>query len=168
MELKQATKDLHHAAEAHPIGKAMANGTITPEWWADWISALYVIHSVIDPKLPESMRRTEQLRRDLEEVAADWILPEAAINYARDLITRAQIEGAAYVFTGAHLMGGAITAKAVGDRLPTHHLQWEDRQAAVRDWKPLRENVGIQKEAVAGFQAVLDILREILANRAQV
>jgi heme oxygenase len=168
MELKSQTKDLHHAAERHPIGQSMANGTITKRWWADWIVALKVIHQVIDQHNPESMHRVQQLEKDLEEV--DVLLPTdnfAAIEYAKTLTTPEEIAGATYVFTGAHLMGGAVTAKQLNGRLPSNHLVWEDRKQTMTDWSPLRDRADLVEPAQRAFQAVIYILDEIYVNFPQ-
>ena len=163
--LKEATKDLHHAAEQHPIGASMADGSIPQEWWADWLLALFTVHLVLDPHLASCLHRTEALFKDLEESPVVPKLTWAAVEYAQSLDDPLNRVGATYVFTGAHLMGGAITAKAVGDRVPTHHLQWEDRSEAVKEWSPLRDHSAIEPQAIAGFKAVMKILEEIYANR---
>ena len=167
MSLKQATKTQHHAAERHPVGAAMADGTISPQWWADWLGALFIIHSAIDPYLPESMRRTRQIAADLAALGVQPHLSQAALRYVSNM-TDTKRQAATYVFTGAHLMGGAITAKAVGDRLPTEHLQWDNRQVVVQAWKPLRERADLADESRSAFDAVLEICEEILANYAGV
>ena len=167
MSLKQATKSQHHAAERHPVGAAMADGTISKEWWADWLGALFIVHSAIDPHLPTPMRRTRQIAADLAALDAQPHLSREALRFV-DGMSDAQREAATYVFTGAHLMGGAITAKAVGDRLPTEHLQWESRQEVVQMWKPLRERTDLADESRGAFDAVLKICEEILANYAGV
>lgn len=164
--LKEATKDLHHAAENHPIGAAMADGTIPQEWWADWLLALHTVHSALDPHLPETLRRTEELEADLYESPVVAYPTSAALEYAKTLDNELNRVGATYVFTGAHLMGGAITAKAVGTRVPTNHLYWENRSDAVKEWSPLRDHSEIKEQAVSGFKAVMKILEEIYANRA--
>jgi len=167
MSLKDATKTQHHAAERHPVGAAMADGTISPQWWADWLGALFIIHSAIDPFLPDSMRRTKQIAADLAQLNVQPHLSQAAIKYVSDMSDKKR-QAATYVFTGAHLMGGAITAKAVGDRLPTEHLQWDNRKEVVQLWKPLRDRSDLAEESRGAFEAVLKICEEILANYAGV
>ena len=39
MSLYEATKDLHHACEAHALGGRMSKGNVTPQEWADWLWA---------------------------------------------------------------------------------------------------------------------------------
>lgn len=166
MSLREATKDYHHAAERHPVGAAMADGTISAQWWADWLGALFIVHSAIDPGLPEALRRTQQIAEDIAAVGVQPRLNQAALRYALHM-TDADREAAAYVFTGAHLMGGAITARQVSDRLPTQHLQWEDRQDAVRCWKPLRDRDDLAEPACRAFAAVLAICEDVIAASSQ-
>jgi heme oxygenase len=161
MELRNETKELHHSAERHPIGAAMADGTISERWWIDWIQALLVIHTELDRHLPESMHRATELAKDLSESLLTPHINQAAIKYAATLTNPTAIEGAAYVFTGAHLMGGAVTDRALAGRLPCNHLRWTDRQQSLADWKPLRTKVELKEEASRAFAAVLAILNEI-------
>lgn len=167
MSLKDATKSQHHSAERHPVGAAMADGSICKEWWADWLGALFIIHSAIDPHLPAPMRRTRQIAADLAALDVQPHLSREALRFV-DGMTDAKREAATYVFTGAHLMGGAITAKTVGERLPTEHLKWENRKEVVQLWKPLRDRADLTEESRGAFDAVLAICEEILANYAGV
>lgn len=161
MELRNETKDLHHSAERHPIGAAMADGSISERWWVDWIQALLTIHTELDRHVPASMRRVKELAEDLAESSLVPNTNQAAIEYAATLTNPTAIEAAAYVFTGAHLMGGAVTDRALNGRLPCNHLRWDDRQQSLADWKPLRTKVELKEEANRAFAAVLAILNEI-------
>lgn len=159
--LKDKTKELHHAAEHHPVGQSMAHGTISERWWADWLGALFVIHSAIDRWLPEALQRVVQIAADIAETQLPPNTNFAALEYARSLDSRERAEGAAYVFTGAHLMGGAITARNIEHRLPVHHLRWANRQDVVRQWSPLRERDELEGHALEAFQAVINVMDEI-------
>ena len=159
--LKEKTKELHHAAEKHPVGQSMAEGNISDRWWANWLGALFVIHSAIDRWLPEAMQRVVQIAEDIAETQLPPNTNFAALDYARSLDTRQRAEGAAYVFTGAHLMGGAITARNIEHRLPVHHLKWADRQDVVRQWSPLRDREDLEAHALEAFQAVINVMDEI-------
>lgn len=46
--LYDTTRDLHHACEMHLVGGAMSDGTISAQWWTDWLNGLYQFHTVID------------------------------------------------------------------------------------------------------------------------
>lgn len=163
MELRNETKELHHSAERHPIGSAMADGTISERWWVDWIQALLTIHTELDRHLPKSLHRVQELAKDLSESSLIPNINQAAISYVSTLTNPIAIEGAAYVFTGAHLMGGAVTDRALNGRLPSNHLRWENRQQSLTDWKPLRTKIELKEEASRAFAAVLAILNEIHA-----
>lgn len=162
MELKKETKDLHHSAEKHPIGASMADGTISAEWWAEWINALITIHVIIDPFNHPSMHRVKELQADYDKLDIKCEPNQAAEDYILTLINQKAIDGATYVFTGAHLMGGAMTARALQGRLPSQHLEWKDRKETMRYWNPLRSDVGLKDEANRAFKAVIDILDEII------
>jgi heme oxygenase len=159
MPLREATRDLHHAAEQHPIGGAMAAGTISPQAWADWLAALLVVHTAIDPMLPVPCWRTEQLLADLYLSN----IPEQHHNAAaaRYVQTLDDCTGAAYVFTGAHLMGGALIERRINGRLPCAHLRWDDRAAAIRAWSPYRQAASAEPLARQAFAAVIAIMDEI-------
>jgi hypothetical protein len=163
MELRNETKTLHHSAESHPIGAAMADGTISEQWWIDWIQALLTIHTELDQHLPSSIHRAKELAKDLTESLLIPNVNQSAVAYVATLTNPIAIEGAAYVFTGAHLMGGAVTDRALAGRLPCNHLRWADRQQSLADWKPLRTKIELKEEATRAFAAVLSILNEIHA-----
>ena len=163
MDLREATKGLHHAAERHVVGEAMAAGTLSPQRWSDWLGSLLVVHAVLDPHLAEPLRRTTALARDLNVLSGyppRWCA--SASRYAVGL----HPEAAAYVFTGAHLMGGAIMARRLGDRLPCSHLAWHDRSTAIKIWEPLRERGDLAIPAREAFAAILNVMDEIVRHDA--
>ena len=162
MKLWHATRELHHKAEAHPVGASMSNGTIDAQSWADWLGALLVVHQRIDPHLPVACRRYSELLTDIRDnVPYAPRYNRAAREYADSL---GDVMGAAYVFTGAHLMGGHLMAQKLGHRLPCAHLRWADRTAALAFLKPLRERDEYAVEAVRAFGAVIAIMDEIHAT----
>lgn len=163
--LRAATRELHHAAERHRVGAAMADGTIRPDWWADWIGALLVIHRRIDPWMPHVLQRTTALEADLWGLADAPRRNEPAEAFVHSLRTTAALDGAGYVFTGAHLMGGAVTDRALAGRLPTAHLRWDDRPAALAAWRPWRDATHCEAEARAAFAAVIAIMDAIVEAR---
>ncbi len=76
------------------------------------------------------------------------------------MVTEKDIAGAAYVLTGAHLMGGEIMRRRLVG-YPTSHLEWPDRKAAISELMKFREREEIAQEARNCFQALLDIMDEI-------
>ena len=158
--LWEATRDLHHACEAHPVGAAMASGTPPMQWYADWLSALYTIHWAVDQHIPEIIRRSEQVQNDLTNTNCPVNIIRAANNYVINLEREQDIAGAAYVLTGAHLMGGEIMRRRLVG-YPTSHLEWPDRKAAIMELMKFREREELAQEARNCFQALLDIMDEI-------
>lgn len=168
MTMQVATKELHHRAEQHEIGAAMARGDIDPQFWADWLASLHTIHVWLDPYLTPCLRRTWELEIDLAASAAKGFQGRrtvAAMDFISALRSSADIVACTYVFTGAHLMGGAIQAQRIGDRLPTRHLQWKDRREALDAWRPLRNIEGVDAEAIKAFGLVTEIMDEIVSWR---
>jgi hypothetical protein len=164
----QATRALHHACEMHPVGAAMSNGTISAAWWNAWLCVLADLHAQLDPHLPSPLRRVDQLAEDLMAMNErghkrfkSWHAGVFAQRLQRAHAT--DIAGAAYVLTGAHLMGGAVTERAVGARLPCAHLRWEDRAAAREAWAPYRWREDSTESAVRVFRSLLFSMGEIAA-----
>lgn len=159
--LWEATRDLHHACEAHPVGAAMASGKPPHAWYARWVKALLQIHERLDPTIAPTVRRCAGLAADLAALGGDAI-PEstAAQDYADSLNDELALAGAAYVLTGAHLMGGEIMRRRL-EGYPTQHLVWEDRKAALAALGQLRERIDIVEPARACFAALLAIMDEI-------
>lgn len=158
--LWEATRDLHHACEAHPVGAAMASGTPPIQWYADWLSALYTIHWTVDQHLPEIIRRSEQIQNDLTNTNCPVKIIKSANKYVNTLNTEKDIAGAAYVLTGAHLMGGEIMRRRLTG-YPTSHLEWDDRKGALAELMKFRDRPEIAEEAKNCFHALLKIMDEI-------
>lgn len=166
MLLRQNTKEQHEAAEQTAVASAMGNGTISPQWWADWMGALLIIHSNVDPYLSPCLRRTLQLCNDIAELNIQPRHCPAATEYASTLTDSVERGGAEYAFTGAHLMGGAIIHKRLNGRLPATHLEWDDRQTAIEIWKPLRDREDLVEAAQRAFSAAMSICKQIEAHDA--
>jgi hypothetical protein len=148
----------------HIVGASMSDGTISSQWWADWIKVLYEFHSVIDgPKDQDNLSRCLELEVDIKGCS---VTPR--YNYvAEELKTKLRIsdrmqEAGRYVLTGAHLMGGAVTKKRIGGRLPTAHLQFGHRKNLMKTWTPYRQRVDLTEEARMIFQYLLWSMDEIL------
>jgi len=158
--LKDLTRPLHHAAEQHAIGGAMATGDISATQWAAWCAALLPIHAVLDLKLPVSLHRTSEL---IEDLNAGPVAPmnTKALSFCTTLNKQEAILGATYVFTGAHLMGGAVIERRINGRLPCAHLRWVDRRQAITDWSPLRLQAELKQAADNAFAVVISIMDEI-------
>ena len=150
----------------HLVGGSMSDGTISAQWWADWLAALYEFHSIIDgPTYVDSLARTLELEVDLNgcpAVSRYNCMADELMHRLDD--SKRHREAARYVLTGAHLMGGAVTKKRIGGRLPTAHLQFGNRRELMEVWKPYRQRVDLTDEAREIFQYLLWIMDEILLN----
>lgn len=160
--LWEATRSLHHACEEHAVGKAMASGNPPHLWYAEWLMALRAIHEVVDAGLPECLHRTSRLDQDISLMKVEGRTPSAAFSYAMSLTDEKKLAGAAYVLTGAHLMGGEIMRRRL-ESFPTNHLTWDDRKAALSELNKFREREDIAEEAKSCFHALLSIMDEIAA-----
>lgn len=163
VSLYEATRDLHHEAEKHPFGGRMASGTLSVQEWADWLWAQKHVHEALDPHLPPSMQRGGALLLDLAMMLP--LLPRpstAAASFAHDLSSTPLIAGAAYVFGGAHLRGGAVIRKRLEPHgLPCAHLRFDQAREANEWLTALRSAPGIEQGARAAFRSILSVMDEI-------
>lgn len=163
--LWQATRDLHHKAEGHPVAKRMVDGSITAQEWADWLHAMWMIHTALDPHLPLCARRADAFAADLLDLLP--VVPHASRRtkaYARSLVTVMDIFGAAYITVGAHRRGGRVIKKAMetqGLDLPHRHIEFDQPQDVERLIDRWRDRVELAGGARAAFQALYDVMDEI-------
>lgn len=166
--LWQATRDLHHQAEAHPLARAMIDGTITPQAWADWLQAHLTIQLALDPHLPPAVRRADALAFDLLALLPVEAHPSpAAATFAATLIDTVSIFGTAYLTIGAHRRGGRVIEKALrtsGRDLPSRHTSFEDGAAAEAFVKQLREIPHLAPGARRAFATLTSVMDEIVAR----
>ncbi len=158
--LWEETRELHHACERHRVGGAMATGKPPRIWYTAWLVALNQIHSIVDPHMPDVLGRTDRLVEDINNTYIDLPLIEAAKVYTLTLTDEKRIAGAAYVLTGAHLMGGEIMRRRL-EGFPTKHLEWDDRKEAIAILQQYRTRDDIGEEAKDCFKALLTIMDEI-------
>ena len=158
--LWEETRELHHACEQHRVGGAMATGKPPLLWYAAWLVAIHQIHAIVDTHIPAVLNRTDRLLEDI--AATGYKLPssDAANTYIDSLIDEKRISGAAYVLTGAHLMGGEIMRRRLIG-FPTKHLEWDDRKEAISILQQYRTRSDISEEAKDCFRALLAIMDEI-------
>jgi len=165
--LWESTRDLHHACESHPVGNSMSKGEPPRQWYSDWLGCLSMMHHIIDKDVNQAIVRAEFVDKDIEEMDVKPRHNDACVTYCNQLkedpILR---QGAIYVLTGAHLMGGEIMRRRLIG-FPVNHLQWEDRQEALRELKQFRERPELVDQARACFQALLNMMDEIQAKDLQ-
>jgi len=164
--LYDTTRDLHHACEMHLVGGAMSDGSIHEQWWADWLNALYQFHVVIDyPVDGNPLARVDELRTDIKGCSRKPRSNDMADELTARLSDSESLrEAGIYVLTGAHLMGGAVTKKRIGGRLPTAHLHFGNRKSLMEEWKPYRYRTELTDESRTIFQYLLWTMDEILLN----
>jgi heme oxygenase len=156
--LWKETRDLHHACEKHEVGAAMASGKPPMQWYVNWMNALLSIHSVIDKYYPTAIHRVDRLKEDLKNTLPKNL--KADKKYVATLNNEKSIAGAAYVLTGAHLMGGEVMRRRLNG-YPTKHLEWDDRKLALKELNKLRSREDVVDEARMCFSALLQIMDEI-------
>jgi hypothetical protein len=170
--LWEATRDLHHKAEGHPLAQRMVDGTVTAQEWCDWLHAHWLIHQAIDPHLPAHVRRTDALARDLLELLPhnpNWS-PTADAFAASLRGDPAGIFGAAYLLVGAHRRGGQVIERAMrnkGVNLPANHIVFEDPAASELFVRDLRERVDLATGARNAFEVLFAVMGEIEARNNQ-
>jgi hypothetical protein len=161
----EATRDLHDAAEQHPVAKRMSSGATSPQEWADWLHAHWTIQQAIDPHLPLCVRRADALALDLRALLPVRATPSpSAASFAAGLTDIQDILGAAYLTIGAHRRGGRMIEKAMraaGNRLPSRHIVFDDPKAAERFVKRLRDLPEIASAARKAFSALIAVMNEI-------
>lgn len=166
--LWQATRDLHHQAEDHPLARAMIAGTITPQAWADWLQAHLTIQLALDPHLPLAVRRADALALDLLALLPIEARPSrVAEDFAMTLIDTVAIFGAAYLTIGAHRRGGRVIEKALraaGRDLPSRHTSFDDGPAAEAFVQQLREISDLTPGARRAFAALTNVMDEIVGR----
>jgi len=168
VNLYDATTALHHDAESHPWGQRMAKGLIDRQEWADWLRAQAIVHAELDRHLPPCLQRSGELLLDMAvTLPAQGRDSLAARRFAKSLSGTTQIGGAAYIFCGAHLRGGAVIRKRLEPiGLSCAHLRFTFAQEA-NDWlKAMREAAELATGAVAAFRAVIEVMNEIQAQNA--
>jgi hypothetical protein len=141
----------------------MSDGSISKQWWSDWLGALLAVHQVIDDEVDEILWRKEQLRVD---VLCSSVAPRPNTQvdlFVVELKKRKSLrEASIYVLTGAHLMGGQVTRVRIGSRLPNAHLHFGERKDVSELWKPYRERTDLSDDAREVFSWLLKIMDEMV------
>lgn len=163
MNLYTLTRDLHHICEDHPVGASMSRGDVPEQWWADWLYALFRIHHIIDEGFDSRLCCVNKLQDDLEASRVDPRGNIPAGHLCEKLRASKYMRDAArYVLTGAHLMGGQVMRKSIGDRLPASHLEMDNRKEVLDIWRPYRERVDIAEETRDVFRSLIFIMDKMI------
>ena len=161
-QLWEATRDLHHACEEHPVGNALASGKPPRQWYADWLGCLSMIHDITDTQIKPVIHRAEKIKKDIQNMDVVPRNNEQCQHFCSQLLENNDLrEGAIYVLTGAHLMGGEIMRRRL-DGFPVSHLEWDDRQAALEELRLYRNRPELTNAARECFGALLKMMDEIV------
>jgi heme oxygenase len=144
----------------------MAIGKPPAIWYRAWLQVLLQLHEVVDQHLPSTVHRVERIKADIATLNIEVTSIKAAENYINTLTNSTAIVGAAYVLTGAHLMGGEIMRRRL-EGFPTEHLSWDSRPEALKCLTQLRESPDVIQPARDCFKALLDSMDEILETYPQ-
>lgn len=163
--LWEATRDLHHRAEQHPVAQRMIRGETPPQEWADWLHALWQIHAALDPHLPLCARRADAFAQDLcEMLPVVGRRSTVAAVFAASLTEISLIFGAAYITVGAHRRGGRVIERAMresGASLPHNHITFSDPQSVENLISKWRNTPGLEHGARLAFLTLHDVMDEI-------
>jgi len=130
------------------------------------LQVLLQLHEAVDQHLPETVHRVQRIKQDIDVLNINIPSIKAAKKYVDTLTNLNKITGAAYVLTGAHLMGGEIMRRRL-EEFPTEHLCWADRKEALKCLTVLRESSDVAEPARDCFKALLDSMDEILEKYPQ-
>jgi heme oxygenase len=166
--LYEATRDLHHAAEAHPFGTALASGNIAAQPYADWLCAQWTVHRALDPLIPAPLARADAMEADMRAMLPIKPRPvEAARRFAATITPGLRAVGVGYIFSGAHLRGGAVIRKRLEPKgLPCGHMRFADARAANEALTGMRETIEAAPHARDAFAAIIEVMDEICRRDA--
>jgi hypothetical protein len=142
----------------------MSRGNPPRQWYSDWLGCLEMVHTITDKDCSPVIRRADRMKRDIELMDVKPRTNTACIEYCNRLESDPILrQGALYVLTGAHLMGGEIMRRRL-QGYPVLHLEWDDRQEALGELKQYRERSELAPQARACFEALLSMMDEIEAK----
>lgn len=165
MSLRHATAELgvHRKAELTPFGQRMANGTMGMQEWADWLYAMQILHHELDPGLPPSLQRAPQFSNDLDVInrAPHYLCSVEGLVRAVCYGPPQNAEALAYVLCGANARGGQVVKKALGDRFPHSHLEFDNFEEPNQWFRNIDARMDLLPYVAAMFAAVIAIMAEI-------
>lgn len=180
--LYKATLDLHHQAEEHPFGAAMSSGELSCQEWADWCGAMQQIYYTLDPFLPPSLKRADDLFLDILSLVPRGVVPYHSVvaqDFCDDVVSNPSqigiIAGMAYVLSGANLRGGQVIKKTLMKKgYPCNHLTFtiserEDAEEWLSSLRAVSKDGNVDHENIApvvhgsqiAFKKVIWIMDEI-------
>lgn len=166
MTLRDATRHLHHACEAHPLGQRMVRGEVSAQQWADWLGCFEVMHRSVDGVLPLHFQRGHLLAADFQWLQDQFGAVPRVIGAAQAWADRLETDtdrlGAAYVLHGAHRKGGPVLRKVLSlVGLPSAHTHYDRPADADRLIHDLAGRIELAEAACGTFGALLRCMDDI-------
>lgn len=169
-DLYEKTSRTHHDATNHPFGKKLIEGDVTVQEWADWMMLQYQVYDLIDPILPDVLKRRELLCLDL--LAMMPVIGHRSLvfdEFVRDTdITKDfyVLAGLMYLMIGINLRGSQIVSKKVKtipgvSCLATTYTAEESSKGNAWVKDNLRGINGLSDFTHKSFDMMLDVMEEI-------
>lgn len=169
MSLREAIKDQHDAAEAHPLTAVLLSGNADKNVYADFLYNQMLIYQAIENRLNAEfeydwlpkVRRQELMREDLLELAAPefTVYPSTldAISRITNIDSRS-LHAHLYVNHLADMYGGQILKRSLPGSCKRY--EYEDRTASI---EAIRSVLGddLCDEAVIAFSHALELLNDV-------
>lgn len=169
MTLRDAIKEQHHAAEAHPFTVLTLSGSITPEKYAEHLANHYVIFSAIEERMRKTglfndmpdIFRAERIRADVKELTSESLPVHGAtlrcVNRIAEIDDR-QLMAYVYVYHFADMFGGQmIKSKVPGSG---SRFVFEDRSGLIAKVRPMLGD-DLADEAKKAFAYTLELFDEL-------
>lgn len=169
MSLRDAIKDQHDAAEAHPFTALMLSGSMTPEKYAEHLANHYVIFSAIEERMRKTglfkdmpdIFRAERIRTDARELTSEAQPVHGATIRCVDRIEEIddrQVMAYVYVYHFADMFGGQmIKSKVPGSG---SRFEFEDRSGLIAKVRPMLGD-DLADEAKRAFAYTLELFDEL-------
>ena len=169
MSLRDAIKEQHDAAEAHPFTALMLSGSISKEKYAEHLANHWVIFSAIEERMRETglfndmpdIFRAERIRADIRELTSASQPVHAAtvrcVNRIAEVDDR-QLMAYVYVYHFADMFGGQmIKSKVPGSG---SRFVFEDRSGLIAKVRPMLGD-DLADEAKQAFAYTLELFDEL-------
>lgn len=170
MSLRDAIKEQHDAAEAHPFTALTLSGSITPEKYAEHLANHYVVFSAIEGRMRNTglfndmpdIFRAERILADAQELTSKAQPIHSAtvrcVNRIAEIDDR-QLMAYVYVYHFADMFGGQmIKSKVPGS---SSRFVFEDRSGLIAKVRPMLGD-DLADEAKRAFAFTLDLFDELV------
>ena len=169
MSLRDAIKEQHDAAEAHPFTALMLSGDISNEKYAEHLANHYVIFSTLEDRMRKTglfndmpdIFRAQRIRADIRELTMKPQPVHGAtvrcVNRIAEVDDR-QLMAYVYVYHFADMFGGQmIKSKVPGSG---SRFDFEDRSGLIAKVRPMLGD-DLADEAKKAFAYTLELFDEL-------